>query len=104
MDYLISISDPEILVLVISKESRIRSTALSDRIPSFNIISRIGTPVSSASFATFVAVLYPTWGFKAVITPILFATYALHTSIRSEEHTSELQSRFDLVCRLLLEI
>src|SRR5437868_10506442 len=25
------------------------------------------------------------------------------TSWRSEEHTSELQSRFDLVCRLLLE-
>src|SRR5450830_1135022 len=24
------------------------------------------------------------------------------TSLRSEEHTSELQSRFDLVCRLLL--
>src|SRR5699024_12302679 len=27
---------------------------------------------------------------------------ALH-ALRSEEHTSELQSRFDLVCRLLLE-
>src|SRR5699024_11407244 len=27
----------------------------------------------------------------------------LITYIRSEEHTSELQSRFDLVCRLLLE-
>src|SRR5699024_11817166 len=27
----------------------------------------------------------------------------LHEVIRSEEHTSELQSRFDLVCRLLLE-
>src|SRR5699024_12093728 len=27
----------------------------------------------------------------------------LRTSGRSEEHTSELQSRFDLVCRLLLE-
>src|SRR5699024_12363155 len=26
-----------------------------------------------------------------------------HCSVRSEEHTSELQSRFDLVCRLLLE-
>src|SRR5699024_11603285 len=26
-----------------------------------------------------------------------------HFNIRSEEHTSELQSRFDLVCRLLLE-
>src|SRR5699024_11684751 len=25
------------------------------------------------------------------------------TTMRSEEHTSELQSRFDLVCRLLLE-
>src|SRR5438067_6683861 len=29
---------------------------------------------------------------------------ALHMDVdRSEEHTSELQSRFDLVCRLLLE-
>src|SRR5699024_12338868 len=27
----------------------------------------------------------------------------LHMHTRSEEHTSELQSRFDLVCRLLLE-
>src|SRR5699024_11821572 len=27
----------------------------------------------------------------------------LQQSMRSEEHTSELQSRFDLVCRLLLE-
>src|SRR5690606_41781994 len=26
-----------------------------------------------------------------------------HTSVRSEEHTSELQSRENLVCRLLLE-
>src|SRR5699024_11826053 len=26
-----------------------------------------------------------------------------HSSNRSEEHTSELQSRFELVCRLLLE-
>src|SRR5699024_11496625 len=29
--------------------------------------------------------------------------FLFSTSIRSEEHTSELQSRFDLVCRLLLE-
>src|SRR5699024_11355668 len=28
---------------------------------------------------------------------------SLHRQLRSEEHTSELQSRFDLVCRLLLE-
>src|SRR5699024_12375011 len=30
-------------------------------------------------------------------------TCALQVWSRSEEHTSELQSRFDLVCRLLLE-
>src|SRR5207249_7322325 len=29
--------------------------------------------------------------------------YSARLRIRSEEHTSELQSRFDLVCRLLLE-
>src|SRR5699024_10589547 len=33
----------------------------------------------------------------------LSATVMLHLRARSEEHTSELQSRFDLVCRLLLE-
>src|SRR5699024_11635376 len=30
-------------------------------------------------------------------------TLMYYSSDRSEEHTSELQSRFDLVCRLLLE-
>src|SRR5699024_11507561 len=29
--------------------------------------------------------------------------FKVSTDYRSEEHTSELQSRFDLVCRLLLE-
>src|SRR5699024_12714185 len=32
-----------------------------------------------------------------------FSTKISEASSRSEEHTSELQSRFDLVCRLLLE-
>src|SRR5699024_11357551 len=32
-----------------------------------------------------------------------FSAPALTLAGRSEEHTSELQSRFDLVCRLLLE-
>src|SRR5689334_23577905 len=31
------------------------------------------------------------------------ARVALHVETRSEEHTSELQSQFHLVCRLLLE-
>src|SRR2546429_6258097 len=29
--------------------------------------------------------------------------FSLHRTVRSEEHTSELQSRLHLVCRLLLE-
>src|SRR5699024_12316597 len=33
----------------------------------------------------------------------IIATFPPSVKIRSEEHTSELQSRFDLVCRLLLE-
>src|SRR5699024_12007612 len=33
----------------------------------------------------------------------LRARFGSTTTARSEEHTSELQSRFDLVCRLLLE-
>src|SRR5699024_12194940 len=37
------------------------------------------------------------------ITATRWKASAAGHSIRSEEHTSELQSRFDLVCRLLLE-
>src|SRR5207249_5257703 len=37
-----------------------------------------------------------------VVLVIVIASWLLATR-RSEEHTSELQSRFDLVCRLLLE-
>src|SRR5438067_9956942 len=35
--------------------------------------------------------------------PFDCSTWRTSISSRSEEHTSELQSRFDLVCRLLLE-
>src|SRR5207249_9910697 len=38
---------------------------------------------------------------EIVIRPMMYL--ALTYDHRSEEHTSELQSRFDLVCRLLLE-
>src|SRR6266403_4524392 len=37
------------------------------------------------------------------LTPVRPTTGAIQTRCRSEEHTSELQSRRDLVCRLLLE-
>src|SRR5207249_6445070 len=39
------------------------------------------------------------WNTPAIIVAAMTATIIA----RSEEHTSELQSRFDLVCRLLLE-
>src|SRR5699024_11313460 len=42
---------------------------------------------------------YPTWTLYVQIIP--YEDYKTYK--RSEEHTSELQSRFDLVCRLLLE-
>src|SRR5699024_12773334 len=37
------------------------------------------------------------------LSPISLPQMRYKTPMRSEEHTSELQSRFDLVCRLLLE-
>src|SRR2546429_6904671 len=39
----------------------------------------------------------------AVVDPFAFATVEALREHRSEEHTSELQSRLHLVCRLLLE-
>src|SRR5207249_5322379 len=42
---------------------------------------------------------------RSLILPSLHLIGRFHRGVdsRSEEHTSELQSRFDLVCRLLLE-
>src|SRR5207249_10695562 len=43
------------------------------------------------------------WSGKEMILTLRDAIESLAKQMRSEEHTSELQSRFDLVCRLLLE-
>src|SRR2546430_12135719 len=40
---------------------------------------------------------------SAFVTPRPFMTVSIATTERSEEHTSELQSQSNLVCRLLLE-
>src|SRR5438067_7255411 len=46
----------------------------------------------------------PSWPVMPVIRAVLRGCPAAPAGLgRSEEHTSELQSRFDLVCRLLLE-
>src|SRR5699024_11447868 len=56
--------------------------------------SRASTPARSA-FRQFLRWLAAIW-------PTRSSVFRFH-AIRSEEHTSELQSRFELVCRLLLE-
>src|SRR5207249_9523250 len=44
-----------------------------------------------------------TFGMSATSAGVAIASSSVSARLRSEEHTSELQSRFDLVCRLLLE-
>src|SRR5699024_12405447 len=52
----------------------------------------------------FVMCLSPKTSFQRVIVSSLWRPESIMICpFRSEEHTSELQSRFDLVCRLLLE-
>src|SRR5699024_12237833 len=62
-------------------------------------------------FIVSLSIFYNTWvrsfGIVAFLTILSIGLVSMLPSIfgekRSEEHTSELQSRFDLVCRLLLE-
>src|SRR5690606_42094637 len=46
--------------------------------------------------------LYPQGATRRGGTPAITSTESWHSSLRSEEHTSELQSRENLVCLLLL--
>src|SRR5437868_7636905 len=59
---------------------------------------RVSTPVNSAYL--YAAILFAAGFGFVILTTTVANILAPH---RSEEHTSELQSRFDLVCRLLLE-
>src|SRR5699024_12375418 len=67
-----------------------RSTAPSWR---WKVLPKYSGRVSSV-IGSSVKVL---WSIHTCVAPLTTRT------LRSEEHTSELQSRFDLVCRLLLE-
>src|SRR5699024_12730269 len=49
------------------------------------------------------SIAIPNTGSKLISAITNFLIYFQSLEWRSEEHTSELQSRFDLVCRLLLE-
>src|SRR5688572_31035305 len=60
---------------------------------------------SSDNAALYAKYLWGSWNGLAVAlaTPSLFTLYRTPPRLRSEEHTSELQSQSNLVCRLLLE-
>src|SRR5690606_40340843 len=75
-------------VLVLAVQNSVRPADLGTATSANNYFRQIGGSVGAAVFGT------------------LFAdrlTDALADRLRSEEHTSELQSRENLVCRLLLE-
>src|SRR5699024_11341944 len=90
--YTLSLHDAlPILAPLVSLNSKVKSKAEKT---SLLIISPPLVVCPSGALAIFNApcsTIHPDFGKESLVTP------------RSEEHTSELQSRFDLVCRLLLE-
>src|SRR5688572_32592614 len=59
--------------------------------------------VRQRPLATLVGIEAPPASTNLEIKPYALATMTTDRSVRSEEHTSELQSQSNLVCRLLLE-
>src|SRR5699024_12556109 len=80
-----------------------------DILPLFKIIhfrQVLGNCPACNSHAAAVDVSFPVKHFHDTLYTaylIQILHYIASARLRSEEHTSELQSRFDLVCRLLLE-
>src|SRR5256885_11533300 len=86
------------------------STALLQRNTLFSTTdtsrSHVGSSISSTSSPSAIAALLTstsTGPRREVTSPTIVATSAPTLTSRSEEHTSELQSPCNLVCRLLLE-
>src|SRR5688572_32191105 len=60
-------------------------------------------PVSGMSIAGMMTFAPSDSACRAVLSTLFTSTEGIHIGGRSEEHTSELQSQSNLVCRLLLE-
>src|SRR5690606_40559008 len=71
-------------------------TATTEPTPTTTAPTGTGTPTSSATTA-------PGDSGTSTSVPVVGGDTGGHRGPRSEEHTSELQSRENLVCRLLLE-
>ena len=77
------------------------------RIAVFRTIAYLFIPIDVFLTTTFVrahADVPTAWYQPLAVGRLLHLPTPTTTVVRSEEHTSELQSRSDLVCRLLLEI
>src|SRR5699024_6499776 len=66
-------------------------------------VKPISVSIVSAASSSFIlsSSFFTNWSLTQPFSPVVLLSTFNH--VRSEEHTSELQSRFDLVCRLLLE-
>src|SRR5207247_5682075 len=74
------------------------------RDPGPDSMVRVATAIQEGAMAYLRRQLRTMLPFIAVVTAGLYLLYApIYAQHRSEEHTSELQSRVDLVCRLLLD-
>src|SRR5699024_12848832 len=91
------------------RSSLFPSTTLfrSELKPGFDSLGNVGDIVSNPRHLKFKKIDDTTGPrvLNSVGAALISNTVALegNLNVRSEEHTSELQSRFDLVCRLLLE-
>src|SRR2546430_2788134 len=65
------------------------------------LVRELGIPAATGISLASVAVVNTFINFNAGLTD--FAKADMYLPLRSEEHTSELQSQSNLVCRLLLE-
>src|SRR5699024_12793547 len=71
--------------------------SLHDALPIFAVLA--GAVMNRTTGSAKTAFTYA----AGLVGSVLLITTVMRRTDRSEEHTSELQSRFDLVCRLLLE-
>src|SRR5437868_12879333 len=82
--------------------SEFPSAELSVQLVAFAVVS-VTVDVFPVATEDGEAVIDPVAPGRTVMTAITASPSSVATGNRSEEHTSELQSRFEIVCRLLLE-
>src|SRR5207249_10117079 len=103
-----------LFLFLLPSPSHIYPLSLHDALPILPPQWRAGAYAAALVFGSAIGLLRMAAGahfFSDVVFAGVFAFLVIwiahgwqtHPQTRSEEHTSELQSRFDLVCRLLLE-